>query len=505
MDTNALMNPAFLFGAGMIQGNRRGQPVGQANPLGMGLQGMMAGVNYQNSVEDRAQKKLVDDMNMKLQQMKIKEYEKQLATQEAMAKAYSGGGTPQQNTPQQIPATPYQPTELQGAGIVGVNAPMPMNPAALPQMQGNQAPTANQGGSAYEQSLQQQLALAQKLMSSGDAGAVMKGREMQLDALEKINKQKNQLQWENLSVDPQTGKQFGFHKQSEKTLYTDGTPYIGKPAGYLPESVVNQKLRIKEEEKKINDSGWRDEEYMQDGIAYTQPVKYDSNGNVVARRNPMPTNVPQNYKVDGLGMSAIKGTPADMSNPKNWSESMKKDTAFANAMVQAEAGIHESGNDKLVPSNQLKAYILALGETGTIAQGKQMLYGRGLSSEEKQYAQQAMQFIRAKLRKDSGATIGENESAGEFTTFFPSPNADEKEIANKARARMMAIRGVQRGAGEAYQFDDSLRSMGVLQYGFDEDGNKTDNWLEIMKTKPVGTLFLDDDGLYYRIKPAKAK
>jgi hypothetical protein len=77
------------------------------------------------------------------------------------------------------------------------------------------------------------------------------------------------------------------------------------------------------------------------------------------------------------------------------------------------------------------------------------------SPEYQKYRQAADQWIRAKLRKESGATITPEESEGEFRTFFPQPGDSPDVVAQKKAARQQAIQGMVAESGGAY---DSLFS-----------------------------------------------
>jgi hypothetical protein len=72
------------------------------------------------------------------------------------------------------------------------------------------------------------------------------------------------------------------------------------------------------------------------------------------------------------------------------------------------------------------------------------------SPETQMYDQAAMDWIRAKLRKESGAVIGEQEARDEYATYFPMVNDTPQKIAQKAEARRVATLGMQKSAGRAY-------------------------------------------------------
>lgn len=68
---------------------------------------------------------------------------------------------------------------------------------------------------------------------------------------------------------------------------------------------------------------------------------------------------------------------------------------------------------------------------------------------QQQYKQAADDWIRAKLRKESGAVIGQEEMAEEYRTYFPQPGDTKEVIAQKARSRKIAERQFEISAGRA--------------------------------------------------------
>lgn len=70
------------------------------------------------------------------------------------------------------------------------------------------------------------------------------------------------------------------------------------------------------------------------------------------------------------------------------------------------------------------------------------------SSEGQQYKTLAAEWIRAKLRKESGAVIGVEEMAEEFRTYFPQPGDKEDVIKYKAKLRKHAEESLRLEAGK---------------------------------------------------------
>lgn len=65
-----------------------------------------------------------------------------------------------------------------------------------------------------------------------------------------------------------------------------------------------------------------------------------------------------------------------------------------------------------------------------------------VSGPAQKYRQAASQWIRAKLRKESGAAIGKDEMEQEFRTFFPQPGDSAEVVQQKAQARLDAERAM---------------------------------------------------------------
>jgi len=75
----------------------------------------------------------------------------------------------------------------------------------------------------------------------------------------------------------------------------------------------------------------------------------------------------------------------------------------------------------------------------------------GQGADTQKYDQAAQDWIRAKLRKESGAAIGKDEMAQEYATYFPQVGDTQEKLAQKAEARRVATLGMQKAAGKAYE------------------------------------------------------
>lgn len=77
-----------------------------------------------------------------------------------------------------------------------------------------------------------------------------------------------------------------------------------------------------------------------------------------------------------------------------------------------------------------------------------VLANQFLSKEGKQYFQSASDWVRAKLRKESGAVISPAEMASEIRTYFPVPGDDQAAIDQKAVARKEAEKQLLQMSGQ---------------------------------------------------------
>ena len=74
----------------------------------------------------------------------------------------------------------------------------------------------------------------------------------------------------------------------------------------------------------------------------------------------------------------------------------------------------------------------------------------GQSADTQMYDQAAQDWIRAKLRKESGAAIGVDEARQEYATYFPMVGDTDEKIRQKAEARRVVTESMKKAAGKAY-------------------------------------------------------
>lgn len=71
------------------------------------------------------------------------------------------------------------------------------------------------------------------------------------------------------------------------------------------------------------------------------------------------------------------------------------------------------------------------------------------TKEGQQYYQAAMNWVRANLRKESGAAIGVDEARQEIRNYFPQPGDSKEVLAQKAEQRRVVEAAMRKAAGGA--------------------------------------------------------
>lgn len=88
--------------------------------------------------------------------------------------------------------------------------------------------------------------------------------------------------------------------------------------------------------------------------------------------------------------------------------------------------------------------------------------------EQQQYRQAQEDWVRAKLRKESGASIATDEMDREIETYFPMPGDGQAVIAQKRKARETANSAMRQSSGRAATAETSAPSggsNGVIDFG----------------------------------------
>jgi hypothetical protein len=77
------------------------------------------------------------------------------------------------------------------------------------------------------------------------------------------------------------------------------------------------------------------------------------------------------------------------------------------------------------------------------------LQRNAMTPAQQLYRQASMDWIRAKLRKESGASIGKEEEENEYRTYFPLPGEPPVVVEQKRQARAIANASMMASAGRA--------------------------------------------------------
>ena len=117
--------------------------------------------------------------------------------------------------------------------------------------------------------------------------------------------------------------------------------------------------------------------------------------------------------------------------------------------------------------------------------GRQGILAGELQSDTFQQVRQAEDdWIRAKLRKESGAVIADEEMESERRTYFPQPGDGKQTVLQKKVARIEAANGMLQEASNAYQGPNTQPkvSRGKTQ---PTDGKPGDIWIS-----PAGKFYV---------------
>lgn len=124
-------------------------------------------------------------------------------------------------------------------------------------------------------------------------------------------------------------------------------------------------------------------------------------------------------------------------------EHVAKSANFAARMIDSEEKLQAAMKDpaKYNPTTIGTATVNSLPEAAAN-------YFR--SPEGQKYMQSAREWIRAYLRRESGAAISADEFRQDFLTFFPQPNDGPEVVEQKRQARMLAAQGIANEARDVF-------------------------------------------------------
>ena len=129
-----------------------------------------------------------------------------------------------------------------------------------------------------------------------------------------------------------------------------------------------------------------------------------------------------------------------VEDPKDFNNDMRQAAGFASRMEDSNSVLASMENEGEYGINWTADRL-----------GGGLLTNKALSEEQQVYRNAAEDWVRSKLRKESGAVIGDEEMKSEIKTYFPQPGDSEKVIQQKARKRQIATASMIESAGGAYK------------------------------------------------------
>ena len=131
------------------------------------------------------------------------------------------------------------------------------------------------------------------------------------------------------------------------------------------------------------------------------------------------------------GTAAPKGTESEM-NAAGFAQRMERSDTIVNSLVGKQPGLGSSVAGAIPFVGGMAQRLIQPAET-------------------QQFKQAADDWIRAKLRKESGAAIGKDEMDSEFRTYFPQVGDTPAVISQKTEARRIATDAMRINAGGQYR------------------------------------------------------
>lgn len=152
--------------------------------------------------------------------------------------------------------------------------------------------------------------------------------------------------------------------------------------------------------------------------------------------------VPKTPGMPVIPIAGPGGEPLKGSAPPKATEAEQNAAGFAQRMERANAIANS------LPGQQPGLASSVAGSLPLVGGMAQRLIQ---PAETQQFKQAADDWIRAKLRKESGAAIGKDEMESEFRTYFPQVGDTPAVIAQKAEARRIATDAMRINAGGQYR------------------------------------------------------
>jgi hypothetical protein len=198
-------------------------------------------------------------------------------------------------------------------------------------------------------------------------------------------------------------------------------------------------------------AGYREVTLMENGV----PTVY-----MVNERNPGDRRKLGEAPSKGGGGGVMVGPDGTLIAAPDPAKATEGERVSANYLGRMEASEQLLGNYVPGVKDYTAARIVMQG--GPVAASAA---NSALSVEGQQYYQAAADWVRAKLRKESGAVISPQEMEQEIKTYFPVPGDSQQVIEQKRQARQQAMDGMRLMGGRAAPVTgQSAQQGGVVDF-----------------------------------------
>jgi hypothetical protein len=206
-----------------------------------------------------------------------------------------------------------------------------------------------------------------------------------------------------------------------------GEGFLKKAEAELNRGVTMRGQDITMRGQDMTDKRTREEGAANRGVQYSaqnltkQRLDFDRSGGVAAVNAKNGTTTPKNEKL---------------------TEGMRNNAMYAQRMTAAEK--------LLEGTTEQKPGVMETIAGSTPLVGSEIGANQFRSADRQKAVQAQRDWVRAKLRKESGAAIGVDEMNQEISTYFPQIGDSPEVIAQKKIAREQATQGLIQSSGSAY-------------------------------------------------------
>lgn len=197
-------------------------------------------------------------------------------------------------------------------------------------------------------------------------------------------------------------------------------------------------------------------------LAMIDPANYADNYLSMTKTGAIPetSGLPtgQMWGVDQNGNPMAVPIPGVAKPNGDFKEFQMKPAAFAARMQNSEDIISnvltkdpEAKFAKTGVAGKTEAVLSAIPSFGLTDKIGAGIVKASSNPEEQKYLNAAQEWIRAKLRKESGAVIGPQEMIDEYATYFPVPGDSIEVIQQKEEMRKFATEAMKKESGGAYE------------------------------------------------------